>query len=363
MGYQSCFPPKIVFEPKCFGGIEAKDLECEQGAAKIQALLKHIRNDSTVGQAARILLRWAQIQAGTSKPILEATQNIPYIENNYILTLRHYMQQIQATLKEEEPWTVPKSWINDKHIMDELLASPLIPSTDYNEMNYCRMYLQVTRLADISTSDGKRIRSDMQEGDRNVLNRDQTIDWPYQQKPGKASWKKWKKNLRLVFCHQADALTDTLGQWTLDKEIIWNNRYSKDHNILYTKRNGEWYAHAIKHTNKIWYIIATSNEGEQTVLPLNTVPITDLEERYDKQRFTVPASLATQKRTASNKPTKDFEDYNTTLPLWVQQLISGAQEYPHDNELELHELLKLQWPLNLVIQMVELPKGTGILAG
>jgi hypothetical protein len=258
MGYQSCFPRKIVFGPKFFGGIEAKDIECEQGAAKIQAILKHIRNDSTVGQAARILIRWAQIQAGTSKPILEDPQDIPYMENNYIITLRHYMQQIQATLKEEDAWTVPTSRVNDKHIMDEILASPLISTKDYNKMNYCRMYLQVTTLADITTSDGKRIRSDIQAGDRNVLHRDQTIDWPYQQKPGKNSWMKWKKNLRLVFCHQADALRNTLGQWTIKEESIWNNRYSKDLNILYTKRNGEWYAHTIKHTKRR-YIIATSD--------------------------------------------------------------------------------------------------------
>jgi hypothetical protein len=56
MGYQSSFPRKIVFGPKFFGGIEAKDIECEQGTAKIQALLKHIRKDSTVGQTAQILL-------------------------------------------------------------------------------------------------------------------------------------------------------------------------------------------------------------------------------------------------------------------------------------------------------------------
>ena len=61
------------------------------------------------------------MQAGTSKPILEDTQDIPYIENKYILSLRHFMGQIQATIKEEEPWLIPISRENDIHIMDASL--------------------------------------------------------------------------------------------------------------------------------------------------------------------------------------------------------------------------------------------------
>ena len=114
LGYQSSFPRKVVFGPKEFGGIEAKDLEGEQGGAKIQATIKHIRNESTIGQANQILIQWAQMQAGTPKPILEDTQDIPYIKSKYIVTLRKFMKQIQATIKEENPWTIPSTREHDK---------------------------------------------------------------------------------------------------------------------------------------------------------------------------------------------------------------------------------------------------------
>jgi hypothetical protein len=79
--------------------------------------------------------------------LVQDTQDIPYIENEYILMLRHFMQQIQATLKEEEdPWTVPTSCEQDKHSMEKMLAFPLIHAKDYNEINYCRLYLQVTTI-------------------------------------------------------------------------------------------------------------------------------------------------------------------------------------------------------------------------
>jgi hypothetical protein len=345
MGYQHCFPRKIVFGPKFFGGMEVKDLECKQGTAKIQAILKHIRNDSAVGQTARILLRWAQIQAGTSKPILEDARDIPYIENDYILTLRHFMQQIKATLKEEDPWTVKTSRENDTHIMDEILDSPLIPATDYSTINYCRLYLQVTTIADITTSDGKRIRTEIMEGDRNDTRRDQSLDWPFQQKPGKTEWKKWKKYLQQTFCTSEEKLKQPLGNW-IETDDTWNHRYAKDRQTIYTKTNGEWFKHDVK-TIKRQYIIAYSNNREKTILPPETCPITDLEQGFDEQRFTTPAQTIKQ-RHSTIPLVQTFEQYKETLPSWVQQLISMTEEQVHDNELLLHELLQIQRSLNFV---------------
>jgi hypothetical protein len=106
------------------------------------------------------------------------------------------MQQIKATLKEEDPWTFPTSREHVTHTMDEILASPLIPATDYSAINYCQLYLQVTTIADITTSDGKRIQTEIMDRDRNDTRRDQTIDWPFQQKPGKIECTKWQEYLR-----------------------------------------------------------------------------------------------------------------------------------------------------------------------
>eukprot|EP00978_Attheya_sp_CCMP212_P041766 scaffold243882_cov57-Attheya_sp.AAC.2 len=164
-------PAKDSVWTEVIQGIEAKDLESEQGAAKIQASLKHIRNDSTIGQASQILTWWAQMQAGTSKPILEDNQDIPYIENQWMVTLQHFMIQIQATIKEENPWVIRSAREHDQHIMDIVLQSPSIPEKDYAELNcYCRMYLRVTTLSDITTSDVKQIRDDILKGNRDLSN-------------------------------------------------------------------------------------------------------------------------------------------------------------------------------------------------
>ena len=54
------------------------------------------------------------MQAGTFTPILEDEQEIPYIESKYIVTLGKFMKQIQATIKEENPWTIPSTREHDK---------------------------------------------------------------------------------------------------------------------------------------------------------------------------------------------------------------------------------------------------------
>eukprot|EP00978_Attheya_sp_CCMP212_P031938 scaffold122559_cov58-Attheya_sp.AAC.8 len=89
------------------------------------------------------------MQAGTSKPILEDHQAILYIENQWMVTLRNYMIQIKATIKEEKPWTIPSACVHDQHIMDAFLQSPSIPEKDYAALNYCRLYLRVKTLSDI----------------------------------------------------------------------------------------------------------------------------------------------------------------------------------------------------------------------
>jgi hypothetical protein len=66
-------------------------LEAKEGLEKIKSLIKHVRTDTTVRKAFQILVRWAQLQAGTSKPILEDTTLIDYIESKWIIMLRAFL--------------------------------------------------------------------------------------------------------------------------------------------------------------------------------------------------------------------------------------------------------------------------------
>jgi len=63
---------------------------------------------------------------------------------------------IEGKIVLENPWTIPTLRQYDTHIMDEFLQANISPK-DLQTLNNCRMYLQVTTLAEIATHDGTQI--------------------------------------------------------------------------------------------------------------------------------------------------------------------------------------------------------------
>eukprot|EP00978_Attheya_sp_CCMP212_P043275 scaffold279589_cov64-Attheya_sp.AAC.1 len=98
--------------------------------------------------------------------------------------------------------------------MDAVLQSTAIATKDYATLNYCRLYLRVTTLSDITTSDGTQIKEDILTGFRDLSQSIDSKDWPHQEKPDKATWTKWEKMIREVFCNFSTYLKKPLGKWT-----------------------------------------------------------------------------------------------------------------------------------------------------
>eukprot|EP00957_Ditylum_brightwellii_P096616 7358705-Ditylum_brightwellii.AAC.1 len=68
MGYHFRFPKGVVYVSKFIGGIRMAHLQAYQLSAKITGAIKHIRAQTKIGQQCTILIRWAQIFAGTKTP-------------------------------------------------------------------------------------------------------------------------------------------------------------------------------------------------------------------------------------------------------------------------------------------------------
>jgi len=66
------------------------------------------------------------------------------------------LHSIEGKIVLENPWTIPKLQQYDTHIMDEFLQANVSPK-DLQTLNNCRMYLQVTTLAEIATHNGTQI--------------------------------------------------------------------------------------------------------------------------------------------------------------------------------------------------------------
>ena len=66
MGYSSKTCRHVVFGPRHYLGIGARDLVTERGVQQTLMFVKHIRSDQDLSKLLRIGLEWFQLQAGIS---------------------------------------------------------------------------------------------------------------------------------------------------------------------------------------------------------------------------------------------------------------------------------------------------------
>ena len=176
---------------------------------KIKFLYKHLRARTEIGKVIIINLQWAQVQAGRMNPIFTSDDRIDYIENNWVIHLHHELRSMTGKLLCTD---IPSGILlraNDRYLMDAWDEEGL-PTQTLTILNYCRLYLKVTRLSDIVTNDGNRFQDHFVSGSN--INRKVTHDWPRQEKPCDKAWKLWKYHLEKTFC-SGSRLRTPLGKW------------------------------------------------------------------------------------------------------------------------------------------------------
>eukprot|EP00957_Ditylum_brightwellii_P198838 15155830-Ditylum_brightwellii.AAC.1 len=70
-GYNSTLPHAIAFALTQNLGMGLYHLKALHLASQVKTLLQHIQMKDSIGQTALIMLRWAQLAADTSVPVLE----------------------------------------------------------------------------------------------------------------------------------------------------------------------------------------------------------------------------------------------------------------------------------------------------
>eukprot|EP00957_Ditylum_brightwellii_P121808 9288920-Ditylum_brightwellii.AAC.1 len=74
--------------------------------------------------------------------------------------------------------------MNDEHIMTKVIQSGKFKDKDIQQINYCRIYLNVTTVADVTLASGKQLNPHMYKGDRSLYSSMATHMKINQQKPG-----------------------------------------------------------------------------------------------------------------------------------------------------------------------------------
>ena len=166
-------------------------------------------------------------------------------------------------------WTKPLQRQNDTYIMHILLQDPHLSHKQLHCLSCCRLYLRVTQLSDITSSDGNTIPHHFLTG----IQRNQytTLQWPVQQAPQPFTWKMWEKVISHHFL-QGNSLRRPLGQWyTYTNKYQWY--YSPVYESVLSQQNCIWKKFSTTITRRYirWKLSSTEIHKPPVLYPLTEV--------------------------------------------------------------------------------------------
>jgi hypothetical protein len=221
LGYNRHMPRAVVFASTSIGGIGLLDLYTEQEGAKIINIISHIRAESHLSSTIIIALETYQTVAGIITSALEDTTEYNYITSApWITSVRSFLHSINGKIYIPQLVTINKIRLNDQPIMNTHAIQPFTKS-QLEAINACRLFLQVTTIAEISNDIGTHILLSAVKGTCNdqgspLLHKYSTskLHWPYQTRPPQKSWNLWKKFLKQLTTNTPTMrLLQPLGAW------------------------------------------------------------------------------------------------------------------------------------------------------
>ena len=314
-GISRNYPRALVFGPTEIGGLGFPHIGYMQLATKVNLIIKNVRANTTLGRTFMIMMEQAQMQAGIQDQILATTQEVKYIESEWISSTQSRLQNIGAKITIEDYWT-PK--INDKMIMNQFNTID-ISINELRKLNCCRLYLRVTSLADICSSDGKTIMQRYKSCTTitaSKIRRKSHLGWPYQVNPNETTWKLWREALKKSTNTCGDRLMEPLGQWLTNED--YDKIYDSDTSTILIYDTLQWKRYEAIATGRR-YFKKGKCVGNGTPSKVYS-PITDM---INDSIFTTHQNRA-EKINKSIQHT--FQNYVAKLAKWQRQLINKGDK-------------------------------------
>ena len=131
----------------------------------MQLLLHHGNRDTHLGKSIQAIIEGHQLECGSLKSIL----CLDYKKYGILISdsiIKHAWEFLtDSNLVMETNHALPKRLRkNDESIMDSILEKTSYSPLEVEEINSCRMYLNVITVADITEGDGRQVTQEAIEG-------------------------------------------------------------------------------------------------------------------------------------------------------------------------------------------------------
>jgi len=240
MGYHRSLPRTLVFAPRALGGVGLSNLQYEMETQQVLILVRHLRANTQLGCTMEMLICQYQMWAGFQQHILTNTSPCVWIPDRWISRIRKTLDQYHIQIK-YDAWTFPPLRAHDVYVM-EAVGELGLTKLQLEQINACRMFLQITTLAEMTDHTGCYLlpHAFLQQQHDKPLGLDSlsqsTLIWPEIHNPTKATWKLWTKTICTLFTGDSKGmqLRHPLGAWTADfqKYREWKWRMPSDDRVL-----------------------------------------------------------------------------------------------------------------------------------
>jgi hypothetical protein len=212
--------------------------------------------------------------------------------------------------------TINKICVQDKPIMNENLIRTFTKS-QLEAINACRIFLQVTTLAEISNDVGTHILISATIGTCNEqgiptihLHSTSTILWPHQTRPPQKAWYLWKMFLKQYTTNTPTMkLVTPLGPWLsiCHEQRTWKYKQIGDDLIDTLSIPHKYYTLSRR---RIYYTY-TLQEQYQTVMPQAQHPVIPLNKYFDTIVCNAPTDAPMQQNIPQSEICDDIPIYTS----------------------------------------------------
>jgi exonuclease III len=326
-GYARTTKRAIIYGPVRSGGAGFRQLHVEQAIGQIKRFMRYWRQPETsIGKLLRITLAWTQNMIGTSAPYFQETnQQLPHDESKWMKSVRQALNTMNGKFRLDNEYLITGERDRDTHLMDEILQSKMFTPTEINQLNYCRLYLNVTTIADITMPNGRNLDSSYVSGEPSLQSSFNQNLPVLQEKPSEKAWKIWKK-AQTIWSQSDGRLRVPLGKWNKRHHERRNQHFAYlAEQKLYIRLKKGSPRYRVCNQKTVFTYIETEREILLNQIPERALAIQVTGTTKQNQWRVCSTASATRRGEKTNPICATFEEYIDTLDEWEKSLLKHTE--------------------------------------
>ena len=211
---------------------------------------------------------------------------------------------------------------NDAYIMDFILASNHYTPAEIRKMNYCRLFLDVVTISDITNASSTQIDPTSMHGHPSPTSRRNTYLSIHQDRPSQKEWVLWRR-ANLLWSDINGRLRTPLGQWLYPfHDHCLHQQFAYQHRRrlwIYQAATKQYREHRASTSTMIHK--ATARSRIFSSIPIQAIPVDATQLDSETWSIATPGHSSILQPMTQDPSTLTFLEFVQTLDEWESELL------------------------------------------